>query len=124
MKKVSFLLSLILMMGLMIPSAYAASDVYQETNVVHTEFGDFEIETTTTVYDSILRSSGRKADKSISVKNGGKVIADITLSVTFGYDGKTAWVSNASGSHTTYDGWSYSNENITQSGATAKEPLI
>lgn len=119
MKKISYLLSLILMVGLMIPSVYAAPDVYQETSVIHTEFGDFEIESTITVYDSILRSSGRQADKSISIKNNGKVIADVTLSVTFGYDGKTAWVSSASGSHTTYDGWSYSGEKISKSGGTA-----
>lgn len=41
------------------------------------------------------------------------------MSVTFGYDGKTAWVISASGSHTTYDGWSYSGERITTSGGTA-----
>ena len=34
-------------------------------------------------------------------------------------DGKTAWVSNASSSHTTYSGWSYGSEKITKSGGTA-----
>lgn len=115
----SFLLSRVLMAGLMIPSAYAAPDVYQETGVIHTELGDFEIESTTTIYDSILRGSGRRADRSISAKNNGKVIADVTLSVTFGYDGKTAWVSGTDSSHTTYDGWSYGSENISKSGGTA-----
>lgn len=119
MKRISFLLSLALMTGLMVPSAYAAPDVYQETNVIQAEFGNFEIESTIRIYDSIFRSSGRRADKSISVKSNGEVIADITLSVTFGYDGKTVWISNSSSSHTTYNGWSYNNEDILESGGTA-----
>lgn len=119
MKKISFLLSLILIMGLMLPPVHAAPDVYQETSVIHTEFGDIEIETTTIVHDSLFRSSSKSADQVASVKMNGKVIANVTLSATFGYDGKTAWVSSASGSHTTYDGWSYGSETISKSGGTA-----
>ncbi len=119
MKKLSFLLSLVLMVGLMIPSVYATPDICCDTNVIHTEFGDIEIETTTIIHDSVFRSSSKRADQVSSVKLNGKVIANVTLTATFGYDGKTAWVSSASGSHTTYDGWSYSGEKISKSGGTA-----
>lgn len=119
MKKCSFCLALALLICMMISPAQATSSVFQETEVIHTEYGTFEIETTTVVYDSLTRSNSKSADRVRSVKYGGKVIAEIMLFVTFGYDGKTAWVTDASSSHSTYDGWSYNNENISKSGNTA-----
>lgn len=118
MKKFSCVLVLTLLMGVMTPIAQATSNVYLDSDAACTEFSDFEIETTTIVY-SMARSNSIGADKIYTVKSGGKIIAEITLSATFGYDGNTAWVTSASGSHTTYDGWSYSNEKITKSGGTA-----
>lgn len=119
MKKFSLLLSIILLIGLMIPSTYATSNMCQESEIIHTEFGDFELETITFIYSSESRSNGKSADRVYTVKQSGKTIAEITLSATFGYDGKTAWVSSASGSHVTYDNWSYGSERITKSGGTA-----
>ncbi|MCI8688663.1 MAG: hypothetical protein HFF57_10250 [Lawsonibacter sp.] len=120
MKKISSLslISLFLMYMLVLP-AQAVSSTYQEKEVIHSELGDIEIETITTTYSSVSRSSGRNADRTKTVRFSGEVIAEITLSVTFGYDGKTSWVSSASGSHTTYGGWSYGDEEITKSGGTA-----
>lgn len=117
MKKFSFLIAFIMLMGIMIPPTHAASGICQETEIIHTEFGDFEIESTLVVYD-MARSNSKTAHKSHTVKYGGKVIAEVTLSATFGYDGNTAWVISASGSHMTYEGWSYSGEKITESGGT------
>ena len=120
MKKISSLslISLFLMYMLVLP-AQAVSSTYQKKEVIHSELGDIEIETITTTYSSVSRSSGRNADRTKTVRFSGEVIAEITLSVTFGYDGKTSWVSSASGSHTTYGGWSYGDEEITKSGGTA-----
>lgn len=87
--------------------------------IIHTEFGDFEVETTTVIRNTLSRSNSVSVDRAKTIKNGGKVIAEVKLSATFGYDGKTAWVVSASGSHTTYDGWSYGGEIISRSGNTA-----
>lgn len=119
MRKIVSLFALALLMCMMLPTTQAVSNVHQEIEVAHIEFGDFEIETTTIIYDSMARSGSKSADRISTVKQNGKVIAEVTLSATFGYDGKTAWVSSASGSHVTYDNWSYGNESITKSGRTA-----
>ena len=91
----------------------------QKSEVIHTEFGDLEVETTTVIRNTLSRSSSVSVNRTKTIKNSGKVIAEVTLSVTYGYDGKTAWVTSASGSHETYEGWSYSGEKITKSGGTA-----
>ena len=119
MKKASSLGLILLMLVSVMILPTQASDVSQETEVIQTEFGNIEIEARMVVYDSLLRSNTKSASRIATVKYDGKAIADVTLSATFGYDGKTAWVTSASGSHTTYDGWSYSNEKITNSGGTA-----
>lgn len=98
--------------------AGATSQVVQKTETITTVYGDFEVEETLTVY-SDLRSSTKSASKTTTTKYSGKVISEVTLNATFGYDGQTSWVVSASGSHTTYDGWTYSGEKITKSGGTA-----
>lgn len=113
----TFLLTLALLAATMVPSTLAVSSHHRETDVIYTELGEIEI--TTVIYKSSSRSNSGKADRTATVKHNGKVIANVTLSVTFGYDGKTSWVISADGSHTTYDGWSYGNETITKSGGTA-----
>ena len=117
MKKIgAFLLTFTLLAVTMIPSSLAAANNWQDTETVYSELGDVEI--ITTIHYAISRGGG-SANKTSTVKSDGKVIAEVTLSATFGYDGKTAWVSNASSSHTTYSGWSYGSEKITKSGGTA-----
>lgn len=117
MKKIgAFLLTFALLAVTMIPSSLAAANNWQDTERVYNELGDVEI--TTTIHNAISRSGG-SVSKTSTIKSNGKIIAEITLSATFGYDGKTAWVTSASGSHVTYEGWSYSGEKITKSGGTA-----
>lgn len=119
MKKVySWGLVFLLAVSMALLPAYAANSE-QKSEIIHTEFGDFEVETTTVIHNTLFRSNSVSVDRAKTIKNSGKVIAEVTLSATFGYDGKTAWVISASGSHATYDGWSYSNEKITKSGGTA-----
>lgn len=120
MKKVcSWGLVFLLAVSMALLPAYAVNSE-QKSEIIHTEFGDFEVETTTVILNTLFRSNSVSVDRTKTVKQSGKVIAEVTLSATFGYDGKTAWVSSASGSHTTYDGWSYGNERITKSGGNAK----
>ncbi len=120
MKKTGvLLLALTLLVSIMILPTQAVSNDTPDVEVVHTELGDFEIVTTTIIHDSVARSSSKSADRIREVKYSGKVVAKITLSATFGYDGKTAWVISASGSNNTYDGWKYGSEKISKSGGTA-----
>lgn len=119
MRNFAALFSLILLIGIMVPPAQATSTTYQDVEIIDTEFGRFEVEITTTVYDLLARSGSRRADKTATVKDGDAIIAQVTLSANFGFDGTTSWVISASGSHTTYSGWSYGNESITSSGGTA-----
>ena len=77
------------------------------------------VETATTVYDSLLRSSTQKASSTSKFKNNGELIATVTLTATFGYDGSRARVVSASGSHSMESGWTYSNQSISKSGGTA-----
>lgn len=120
MKKTgALLLALALLVSIMILPTQAVSNNTPDVEVIHTEFGDFEIVTTTIVYDSVARSSTKRADRIHEMKYSGTIVAKVTLSATFGYDGKTAWVISASGSNNTYDGWKYGSEKISKSGGTA-----
>ncbi|MCI8914307.1 MAG: hypothetical protein HFF38_09335 [Lawsonibacter sp.] len=118
-KKFVFLIMLSILLCSIIISAGAVEQIYQETEIIYTEFGVIEKVSVMTVHNSPIRSNTRFVDVSDTYKYNGKVIGEVTLSVTFGYDGNKAWVSSASGSHTTYDGWSYGSEDIKKSGGTA-----
>ena len=85
----------------------AASQVVCETTTVTTVYGDIEVEETLVIYTN-LRSNTKSVDKTSTYRQGGSVIAEVTLNATFGYDGKT------------YGVWSYNNERITKSGGTAR----
>lgn len=118
-RNLSVALICILLLGSMVLPSAAAPAIYRYNEVIYTEMGPVEVETILTIHDSLTRSNTKKADVAQTVKYSGKVIAEVTLSATFGYDGKTSWVISASGAHTTYEGWSYGNESITTSGGTA-----
>ena len=96
--------------------AYAAA--VPEVEVIYTEHGDFTVETVLIVYPALSRAQTARADKVQTVKYGGEVIAEVTLSATFGYDGDEAWVVEAEGDSVTYDGWRYGSEEIEDSGGT------
>lgn len=115
----SCLLLVCVMCAMAFPSS-ATQQLYCTTDIIHTECGDIEVETVLTVNNTSARSNYKSINGAQTFKYSGEVIAEVTLSATFGYDGKTAWVISASGSHTTYDGWSYGNERITKSGGNAK----
>lgn len=120
MKKMfsTMLLSALLICATVLPTS-AVQQTDRTSEVFYTECGPVEVETTLTVYESGARSNSKRASLTNTYKNNGKVIAEVTLNATFGYDGSTAWVISASGSHTTYDGWSYGSEKISKSGGTA-----
>ena len=96
--------------------AYAAA--VPEVEVIYTEHGDFTVETVLIVYPALSRAQTARADKVQTVKYGGEVIAEVTLSATFGYDGDEAWVEEAESDYETYDGWRYGSEEIEDSGGT------
>lgn len=117
-KKIISVMALFCLMFTMILPVGAASEVVCETETVTTVYGDLEVEETLVVYSS-ARSSTKSASKTHTFRQSGEVIAEVTLYATFGYNGSSAWVTSASGSHTTYSGWSYGSESITKSGGTA-----
>ena len=118
--RISVLLARAMLVSAMIlPAGAAAPEVYRETQVISTEYGEIEVETTLVIYDSFFRSSTKRADKTQTYKYDGTEIATATLSATFGYDGSSSWVESASASHSTSGGWSYGSQSIAKSGGTA-----
>ena len=121
MKKISFLAVFILIFSLCTFSSFAVSpDISKETEIIYTkEYGNVQIETILVVESSSLRSSTVPAYKIKTYSVDSEQIATVTLSATFGYDGKTAWVERTDSSYSVTGGWSYKNESITTSGGTA-----
>ena len=121
-KRLVFFFVFVFLVCTAILPAAATQQIHYETSVIHSACGVVEIDRVITVYDSLFRSSTKRADVTDVYKYSGKTVAEVTLSVTFSYDGNSAWVTNASGSHTTYNSWSYSGEKISKSGGTARLP--
>lgn len=120
MKKFISLFLACLMCFMVLPVNASSEQVYRESEIIHTEDGDIEVETILTVYPSVARNSTISADKTKNYYADGIKIATVTLSATFGYDWVGSWVDDASSSYSTYDGWSYKNESISTSGSTAR----
>lgn len=119
--KVSVLLVVGLLAGLLTLPAYASeNEVEQETQIIHTQYGEIQVDTALTVQDLTLYSNTKSAEKTATYRYDGSVIAKVTLEATFGYDGQTAWVDSADASHVTYGGWSYGSERIYDSGNRAR----
>lgn len=120
-RKVSVLLATGLLVGLMAVPSYATSEeVVQETQVIYTQYGEIQVDITLEFQDLALYSTTRRAVKTATYHYDGNVIAEVTLDATFGYDGEDVWVEEADTSHTTYRGWSYGSERITESGGVAR----
>lgn len=119
-KKLSVLLALVLLMGaLAVPASAAAPETVYKTETIYVEgLGEVEVETVTTVHDSLLRSSKKTVETTDKYKSGGTVIATVTLKATFGYDGSDAWVESASVTKSTSGGWSYGGQSIDKDGGT------
>lgn len=115
----AFLIGVLLLCTAALPCAAAQPASSVQQSVIHTEYGDIVVTTTLTVYDSTARASTKRANKKHSFTYQGENIATVTLFATFGYDGKSAWVEEASASHDTSGGWSYGSEKIDTDGSTA-----
>lgn len=115
----AFLIGVLLLCTAALPCAAAQPASSVQQSVIHTEYGDIVVTTTLTVYDSTARASTKRANKKHSFTYQGENIATVTLFATFGYDGKSAWVEEASASHDTSGGWSYGREVIDTDGSTA-----
>ena len=115
----AFLIGVLLLCTAALPCAAAQPASSVQQSVIHTEYGDIVVTTTLTVYDSAARASTKSADKTRTFTYQGQTITTVTLSATFGYDGKSAWVEEASASHDTSGGWSYGSEKIDTDGSTA-----
>lgn len=115
-KLVSFALCVMMLCAAALPAGAAPSDD-QNISVTVSEDGRLEIITVLETENSLLRAS-MPAYKTSYVKYDGKLIAEVTLSATFGYDGDEAWVVEAEGDSVTYDGWRYGSEEIEDSGGT------
>lgn len=115
----------LLLCSMVVPSSAAQETyTYRYSDVTYTEVGPVEVETVLTVYDTFARSSTKRVQATQTVKYSGEVIAEVTLTATFGYNGTVSWVIGSSSSHTTYNGWSYGSESITSSGGTANLSAI
>lgn len=116
-KTISLLAVLALVLSLSLAPMCAA---YESVETVYSDLGNgITMETTTTLYDLLLRSNSRTASRTATFKNNGVEIATVTLTATFGFDGSRAWVVSASGSHTVESGWTYRNQSISNSGGTS-----
>lgn len=119
MKKYFSLFLAFLMVATIIPVGATFKEVYRETEIIHTEDGDFEVETVLSIHNSLLRANSRTASKTQSVKQNGTAVAEVTLTATFRYTGSSVSVTDTDSDYTTYNGWSYKNESISTSGGTA-----
>lgn len=119
MKKYFSLFLTLLMFTMALPVNASNVETIQETEVIHTESGDIEVETVLTVQDSLFASGSKTATKEQTYKADGEVIAEVSFSATFRYTGISVSVTDTDSSYSTYDGWSYKNESISASGGTA-----
>ena len=115
----AFLIGALLLCTAVLPCAAAQPASSVQQSVLLSTNADIVVTTTLTVYDSAARASTKRANKKHSFTYQGENIATVTLFATFGYDGKSAWVEEASASHDTSGGWSYGSEKIDTDGSTA-----
>ncbi len=118
-KKISALMGAFLLVSCAILPA-SAVEMKQNVQVFYMDSGNIQVETVLIIHDSQMLAHSKSADIKRTYKSDGKVIAEVTLSATFGYDGEDAWVISADGSHVTYSGWSYGSEQIADSGNQAR----
>ena len=118
MKKLFSMVTVLALLCVMFTTSALAR---QEVRTSVTDLGNgITVERVITVNELDTRSSTKKASSVNTYKNNGEVIATVTLTTTFGYDGTRAWVVSSSGSHSVESGWTYKNENITNSGGTSR----
>lgn len=124
-KNISLFLALTFLFGVMIlPSSAVASEVQQETTIIHTDYGDVQVNDTLIISPSIQRSATVHADLIRTFTYDDEDIATVTLSADFGYNGLLSWVLSTDSSHTTSGGWTYKNETITTSTTSTSEGTV
>ena len=97
-KKISALMGAFLLVSCAILPA-SAVEMKQNVQVFYMDSGNIQVETVLIIHDSQMLAHSKSADIKRTYKSDGKVIAEVTLSATFGYDGEDAWVISADGSH-------------------------
>ena len=88
--------------------------VYQLENGITVEETIWEASISTFAAESQKRGTAYK-----TYRRGSDVIATVSLTATFWYDGSDSGVVSTDSSYSVYDGWSYTNESIWDSGNTA-----
>lgn len=123
MKRRIITICLMALMMVTIPVPAAQAEYMAEEIAAAVDLGNgVTVESTITVHETISAFSAtatKSATKQDVYKVGGKVVATISLTASFGYDGSTSWVNSASVTKDIASGWTYSNENLTTSGGTA-----
>ena len=118
MKKLFSMVTVLALLCVMFTTSALAR---QEVRTSVTDLGNgITVERVITVNELDTRSFTKKASSVNTYKNNGEEIATVTLTTTFGYDGTRAWVISSSGSHSVESGWTYKDENITNSGGTSR----
>lgn len=118
MKKLFSMVTVLALLCVMFTTSALAR---QEVRTSVTDLGNgITVERVITVNELDTRSFNKKASAKNTFKNNGEVIAVVTLTTTFGYDGTRAWIISSSGSHSVESGWTYKDENITNSGGTSQ----
>ena len=99
---------------------YAADSVPETTTTVYQLDNGITVERTIIESDiSTFATKQKRGTATQTYRMGSDVIATVSLTATFWYDGSDSGVVSASSSHTTYDSWKYKNESIWDSGDTA-----
>ena len=71
------------------------------------------------IEEPISRTTVKQGTKRATIKDGETIIAVISFTAQFGYDGSSSWVVSKSVTQTdTYDGWNYKQKSFVENDAT------
>ena len=119
MKKLTALfICMLLLVGCITPCTAAETEKVISYTVETMENG-VTVEETITMLQSAARSTTETYTKTKTYKHNGDLIAEITITATFQYDGSTvSVVSKSVSTCETYEGWSFKQSSFTSSGGT------
>lgn len=113
MKKVLALLIASMIAAFGAIPCYAADSSPKSTVTVYQMENGITVERTILEWDvSTYAAKQKRGTTKQTYRIGSNIIAVVSLSATFWFDGYDSGVVNTSSSHTTYDDWSYENESI------------
>ena len=120
MKKILALLMVSMVAAFSTLPCYAADSVSETPTTVYQLENGITVERTIIESDiSTFASKQKRGTAKQTYRNGSEVIAVVSLTATFWYDGTDSGVVSVDSSHTVYDGWLYHNESTWDSGDTA-----